>query len=366
MTAEQFREWKRDGPRRSRSGSGSTPSSIISSISGTGSSSTRRSMSSRFLGLVEMFRKAKREFFFLALHRPPLRPELRLLHPPAGIFARRAGSSCPSPGSPIIAIGYFLAHNNKPFFSGRSGSRPRRRGRHRSSSSSIRRSSISRRPTTSPRGREISSSSWATCTLSCRRSCRRSSRSTTRLPAELSSGSRPCSGSSCLYPPEKGQGSAAGRPDGGRLRPSAARASSSGFSIPGTPSIRSRRSHTRRRGRSAFYIPDGKGRRHQTAGRSLPPLRKALQDPLQLAPEARRDQARLRLGERGIRSHGAVLRPAALRGPDGPSEKGDPVHAAGYYRVKGLYLYEIDVDLKKHSTENMQIDPYFFSITPAR
>ncbi|HEX2695323.1 MAG TPA: hypothetical protein VHP61_06190, partial [Acidobacteriota bacterium] len=36
------------------------------------------------------------------------------------------------------------------------------------------------------------------------------------------------------------------------------------------------------------------------------------------------------------------------------------------YRVKGLYLYEIEVDLVKYSTENMQFDPYFLSITPAR
>lgn len=36
------------------------------------------------------------------------------------------------------------------------------------------------------------------------------------------------------------------------------------------------------------------------------------------------------------------------------------------YRVKGLYLYEIGVDLVKYSTENMQIDPYFFSITPVK
>ncbi len=36
------------------------------------------------------------------------------------------------------------------------------------------------------------------------------------------------------------------------------------------------------------------------------------------------------------------------------------------YRVKGLYLYEISVDLTKYSTENMQVDPYFFSITPVR
>ncbi len=36
------------------------------------------------------------------------------------------------------------------------------------------------------------------------------------------------------------------------------------------------------------------------------------------------------------------------------------------YRVKGLYLYEIEVDLVKYSRENMQLDPYFFSITPVR
>jgi hypothetical protein len=33
------------------------------------------------------------------------------------------------------------------------------------------------------------------------------------------------------------------------------------------------------------------------------------------------------------------------------------------YRAKGLYVYEIDVDLRQESTENMRVDPYFFSIT---
>jgi len=37
-----------------------------------------------------------------------------------------------------------------------------------------------------------------------------------------------------------------------------------------------------------------------------------------------------------------------------------------YYLRNGLYIYEIDVEIKKHSAENMLIDPYFFSITPAR
>ena len=36
------------------------------------------------------------------------------------------------------------------------------------------------------------------------------------------------------------------------------------------------------------------------------------------------------------------------------------------YRVKGLYLYEVVLDLTKYSTENMQLDPFFFSITPVR
>lgn len=36
------------------------------------------------------------------------------------------------------------------------------------------------------------------------------------------------------------------------------------------------------------------------------------------------------------------------------------------YRLKGLYLYEIEVDLAKYSTENMQIDPYLVSVTPVR
>jgi hypothetical protein len=36
------------------------------------------------------------------------------------------------------------------------------------------------------------------------------------------------------------------------------------------------------------------------------------------------------------------------------------------YRVKGLYLYEVEVDLVKYSAENMQIDPYSFSVTPVR
>jgi hypothetical protein len=36
------------------------------------------------------------------------------------------------------------------------------------------------------------------------------------------------------------------------------------------------------------------------------------------------------------------------------------------YRVKGLYLYEIEVDLTKYSIENMQLDPYFFSVTPVK
>ena len=36
------------------------------------------------------------------------------------------------------------------------------------------------------------------------------------------------------------------------------------------------------------------------------------------------------------------------------------------YRVRGLYLYEIEVDLVKYSTESMQIDPYFLSMTPVK
>jgi len=36
------------------------------------------------------------------------------------------------------------------------------------------------------------------------------------------------------------------------------------------------------------------------------------------------------------------------------------------YRVKGLYLYEIEVDLVRYSRENMQLDPYFFSVTPVQ
>ncbi len=36
------------------------------------------------------------------------------------------------------------------------------------------------------------------------------------------------------------------------------------------------------------------------------------------------------------------------------------------YRVKGIYLYQLEVDLVKYSTENMQIDPFFFSIAPVR
>jgi hypothetical protein len=36
------------------------------------------------------------------------------------------------------------------------------------------------------------------------------------------------------------------------------------------------------------------------------------------------------------------------------------------YRVKGLYLYEIEVDLVRYSRENMQLNPYFFSVTPVR
>jgi hypothetical protein len=36
-----------------------------------------------------------------------------------------------------------------------------------------------------------------------------------------------------------------------------------------------------------------------------------------------------------------------------------------YYLRNGLYIYEIDVEIKNHSTENMQNDPYFFSIKPA-
>ncbi len=36
------------------------------------------------------------------------------------------------------------------------------------------------------------------------------------------------------------------------------------------------------------------------------------------------------------------------------------------YRAKGLYIYEIDVAIRQHSRENMRIDPYFFSITPLK
>jgi|WetSurMetagenome_2_1015567.scaffolds.fasta_scaffold23422_2 hypothetical protein len=36
------------------------------------------------------------------------------------------------------------------------------------------------------------------------------------------------------------------------------------------------------------------------------------------------------------------------------------------YKVKGLTLYEIDFDIRQDSSENMRIDPYFLSITPIR
>jgi hypothetical protein len=36
------------------------------------------------------------------------------------------------------------------------------------------------------------------------------------------------------------------------------------------------------------------------------------------------------------------------------------------YRVKGLYVYEIDVEIGKDSTENMRVDPYFLSIKPSK
>ncbi|HEX2694548.1 MAG TPA: hypothetical protein VHP61_02240, partial [Acidobacteriota bacterium] len=70
-----------------------------------------------FLGFVEMFRKAKREFFallFIALpfvlnygfftHRQGYSPQGRVLMPVSWVAA--------------VAIGYFLAHNRKPFFAG--------------------------------------------------------------------------------------------------------------------------------------------------------------------------------------------------------------------------------------------------------
>ena len=43
-----------------------------------------------------------------------------------------------------------------------------------------------------------------------------------------------------------------------------------------------------------------------------------------------------------------------------------PFKLPACYLQNGLYIYEIDVEIKKHSAENMLIDPYFFSIMPAR
>jgi hypothetical protein len=37
-----------------------------------------------------------------------------------------------------------------------------------------------------------------------------------------------------------------------------------------------------------------------------------------------------------------------------------------YYRIKGLYIYEIDLDIRKYSPENMRSDPFFLSITPLK
>jgi hypothetical protein len=39
---------------------------------------------------------------------------------------------------------------------------------------------------------------------------------------------------------------------------------------------------------------------------------------------------------------------------------------SAYYLYKGLYLYEIFLDLKKRSTESMLVDPYFFQIVPIK
>ncbi|NMD11833.1 MAG: hypothetical protein GYA74_11730, partial [Acidobacteria bacterium] len=36
------------------------------------------------------------------------------------------------------------------------------------------------------------------------------------------------------------------------------------------------------------------------------------------------------------------------------------------YRLRDLYLYEIGLTLKKHSGENLLVDPYLLKITPLR
>jgi hypothetical protein len=40
------------------------------------------------------------------------------------------------------------------------------------------------------------------------------------------------------------------------------------------------------------------------------------------------------------------------------------IPAPAFYRFRNLYLYEIDVDLRQISRENMRIDPFFFSVVP--
>ena len=98
-----------------------------------------------FPGLVEMFRKARREFFSLAHHRPAVRPQLRLLHPSPGIFAPGAGAPARI-WVAAVAIGYFLAHDPETLLRrGVPARRLRRASPSPSSFSSIPASSISRR-----------------------------------------------------------------------------------------------------------------------------------------------------------------------------------------------------------------------------
>jgi hypothetical protein len=37
-----------------------------------------------------------------------------------------------------------------------------------------------------------------------------------------------------------------------------------------------------------------------------------------------------------------------------------------FYPFKNLYLYEINLNIKKSTSESMLIDPYYFKITPVR
>jgi hypothetical protein len=42
------------------------------------------------------------------------------------------------------------------------------------------------------------------------------------------------------------------------------------------------------------------------------------------------------------------------------------LNPSAYYPYKNLYLYEIHLNLTKHSSESMLVDPFFFQIVPSR